>query len=466
MTVTIKHLLHSSVLFLLIVLPGQYFITDSLPVADETVYARFAYSIYQFQTFGKAGDPGQLPQPSAHVAPVLPAWMALNMFANTQFAQALACTIAKSTAADQCNQGVIAFKQMNLVYLALCFIVIWHLLLQLSGSLSLAYATCGLILVSGAPWYFADHYLTETLYVPVAFIFCLLLTRGLISARYGLFFLSGVVLGVLALIRPSFYYLFYILLVLLPVIVCLILKTNYTVKKTAGVTGLYLLGFILVVSPWMIRNYQLFDRPTITVGYGAFTLSSRVSYNAMTDREYLAAWVYWLPDFGDSLAEHLFGYEQTHRLDFGNTEGFIRKERQHIRLKVREQTQASISHHETGQEISPVSWLIREYVLNDFINHNKVTLVLAWRGIFVEKYFGLLGVLCLLLVCILNPGTHFRRDLLLISLPGVILLFFHASLTASIPRYNLIMLLPMAFSMACLLQGAVSAIRTKPDSIS
>jgi len=446
----LKHLLF---VFILVFIPGIFVVSDMWPVADETVYVRYAYSIHQHEVYGLAIDTSSKPVPSAHVAPAVPLYIAGFMLMNKPFSESIRCFIERKNKQKPCTDGFFAFKIMNLAYLAVCLAVSWYLLLVITGSKSLAYIVVALITLSGAPWYFADHFLTETLYVPLAIIFYLVFALSFYRSDFKGFLGSGILLGLLALIRPSFLYLFIVLFTLLPVILLMMKKSGTPVARMIiKHTFVFLAGFTLVVSPWMIRNYLTLDRATVTVGYGAFALSSRVAYNQMTDREYLAGWIYWLPDFGDSLAEDLFGKENTHRLDFGSPDGFINKNREDIRKEISKATGARLDYHEAGHQVSPVAWLLKEYVVKDLFNHIKVTLLLAWRGLFIEKYFGLTGFLAILWGLAGGLKGELRSYFLLFTFPIIILLFFHASLTASIPRYNLSLLLPMSFCMAVAVQ--------------
>jgi glycosyltransferase involved in cell wall biosynthesis len=440
---------HYLAVVLLTVLPGVILVTDRGPVADETVYVRYAWSLHQHGVYGLARDIAEIPEPSAQVAPGVPFYIAAFMKFDRAFADSIRCLIASNMNPDSCDTSFRNFKLLNLVYLALFMIMGWHLLRHITSSATIAHGAVFLILLSGAPWYYADHYLTETLYLPMAMGFYLVFARALHHGHRRSYIFAAGILGLLALIRPSFFYLFLILVCLLPVILCYRRrKTPMTGKLILGNTLIFAGVCVLILSPWLVRNYQALDRPAVTVGYGAYALSSRVSYNQMTNMEYLAAWIYWLPDFGDSLAEDIFGEEHTRRLDFGSADGFIADIRSRIREQASQATGARLGGHETGAVISPVTWLLREYVLGDPLTHIKVTLVLAWRGIFVEKYFGLLGLMAMCWALMGGLRNEQRDYFFTMTLPVVILVFFHAFLTASIPRYNLSLLLPMCYCLS------------------
>jgi hypothetical protein len=165
----------------------------------------------------------------------------------------------------------------------------------------------------------------------------------------------------------------------------------------------------------------------------------------MTNKEYMAGWIYWLPDFGDSLAEKLFGKENTHRLSFSSPESFYPAGRQKVDQRINE-----AMNDETGEKkySSKMDALMNIYIYPDLINHAKVTLLLAWRGFFVDKYFGFFGLFFIIWAIMGGIKEQFARYFQIILFPPFILLFFQAAISVSITRYNLIFLLPMSIAYA------------------
>jgi len=204
----------------------------------------------------------------------------------------------------------------------------------------------------------------------------------------------------------------------------------------------------------LARNAALFGQPSLTVGYAAQALSSRLSYNAMRDREFLAGWIYFLPDFGDSLAERLFAERDYARLKFGNPEGFLGSERARIRDAIEAATGVRPAHNAAGGERSPLAFALERYVLTEPWQHARVSLLLAWRGLFVEKLFGLAGALCLAGLLLFGRDRALEQQLALLALPGLLVLGFNANVSVNIPRYNMLLLLPMALAIAQVLLRA------------
>lgn len=437
-----RHAAHAVAVALLAYLGGMLAISDRGPIADELHYLAHAQSLHATGVFGLASPREPVAAPGARVAPALPGVIAALMALDPTLARAVQCAVL-----GPCPEGARgsfrSLKLFNLAWLAGALAGLFYLLAGLAGGPT-AWLTVGLVLLSGRPWYYADHFLTEGLYAPLMWLFCACFAIAWYRRQTKLAVLASVLLAVAALTRPS---LFYLPLFLAPLVVLLELRPGRFERAWLGKhVACLVLPFALVTAPWLLRNYVLFERAAVTVGYGEYPLSSRVSYNSMTAREYRAGWIYWLPDFGDSLARELFPREDYTRLDFGDPQGFIGTVRSQLRERMR-------------REPHPTRWLLREKVLGDWITHLKVTLLLAWRGAFVAKYFGLVGVVAMAAVLLWPRPSGPWRCYRAIALPPLVLLLFHAAISVNVARYNVSLLLPMAMAMAMLLVAVARAAR-------
>ena len=205
----------------------------------------------------------------------------------------------------------------------------------------------------------------------------------------------------------------------------------------------------------MIRNIILYDKPAITVGYGVLPLSTRLAFNRMTNEEYYIGFVYHLPGIGRLAAKSIFGQEPFDRLDYLK---YYKSERDIVRNEISKMVGSNISNYRREQEIIPLSLIINEYIFNDIVNHLKITLFLAWRGVFIESPFGFIGILFLIWTLFSSAKNDTHKYMYIIAFPPLIMLFLNAALTASIPRYNLILLLPMSIAITIGLMQIVNAI--------
>ena len=75
-----------------------------------------------------------------------------------------------------------------------------------------------------------------------------------------------------------------------------------------------------------------------------------------------------------------------------------------------------------------------------------VSLPIFWRGIFIGKYWGVLGLACFLLLMAYFSRPTVRR-LYLLSLPAWFLVGLHAFVSVNVTRYNLVLMPYYALAM-------------------
>lgn len=107
---------------------------------------------------------------------------------------------------------------------------------------------------------FANFLMSETLFV-FLLVASFVILKSLDARPPSLFFLLGMLMGILVLIKPNFI----IFLVALPL---MLFKTKIFLKQIALVVA----GFLILVAPWLIRNY---------VSFGSFSFSSNGGINLL-----------------------------------------------------------------------------------------------------------------------------------------------------------------------------------------
>lgn len=455
----VQMLMHMSGVIVMTFLIGLFYITDITPEADENVYMNHAFSLYKSGVFGVTDMQTGIPEPGARVAPLYPAILAAVMFIDKDVAASAECHLSSlRLEGSNCPDKFITVKLIQLILFSLFLGYIWLLLVKISASQIFAYLTTGLLLLSGAPYYFTNHYLTESLYLAPAFIFLLTLSIAILHKKLNYAVVSAAFLAIAALIRPTYLYLFYLLLFIFPVLFLVSRKYFSDIRQFIKFNLIFIIVFSLVIGPWVVRNNVHFDKFSITVGYSDKPLSTRVAHNDLTDREYLAGWIYYLPDFGDSLAEKLFGHETVQRLGFGNPQSIYPVGREKIVQRINTVMNAKESPEKYSSRLAA---LLKIYVYSDLLNHAKITLLMAWRGFFVEKYFGLIGLFFLIWAVAGGIKNLHARYFHLIILPPFILLFFQAAISVSIPRYNLILLLPLSIAMAAGIMAFINSVKKR-----
>lgn len=304
-----------------------------------------------------------------------------------------------------------------------------------------------LTLVTGEYAYYATLYLTENLVFPLFTLFTVLLVCAWRRPGVWVWAAAGASLGLLALVRPSFIYLGYF--ILLCQIAFVTLGRAGPSLVGAGRISAGVLGFVVVVGPWIVRNWMVHGIPAITDGYASFTLVQRVAYNAMTYHEWLVSWIFWLPVFGDKLAAYLFQPESYVRLSFEHPDSFYLVGNSALRAATLEAAGGLANH---------LDYLLSEYVLGQFGKHALVTLPLAVRGIWISSYPGALMLLLFVPILVLSIKKR-RYELAIFALPAWFMLGFHAFVSVNVTRYNLIMIPGLAAGSAVALMGLTERLR-------
>ena len=121
--------------------------------------------------------------------------------------------------------------------------------------------------------YYSVLMLSETLFTFLLFsVICILIQDVSYQKRLTRSGIAGALLGLAVLVRP-------IAAFLIPIIVVglwIVLKRRETLRRVLSVTLVFIVGYVVVVSPWLIRNNAVFGRPSIS-SLGAYNL---LFYNA------------------------------------------------------------------------------------------------------------------------------------------------------------------------------------------
>jgi len=117
------------------------------------------------------------------------------------------------------------------------------------------------------PFTWANSYiLTEVVFTFFLMCFVFLMVLGLREKKAWIFFLSGLALGVASIIRPT-------PAPYIAVVFVLIFANNRPIKPKLFVSAAVLIvGFLLIMSPWWLRNFELYHRfvPLSTEGGNPF----------------------------------------------------------------------------------------------------------------------------------------------------------------------------------------------------
>ncbi len=395
---------------------------------DQPLYLGIASDLVQtgIYTNGRLGEAGT---PGAYTAPLYPALVAALATLDPVLARDAACARkapADLIAACPASLGVLLPVQVALAVLTL--VLVWRSTLAIGGRPAAAW--CALLVAglgTGQYAVYASTAMTEALSLPLAAVAGLLLVLLVRRARWGLAVGLGVVLGLLTLARPEYLYLAAALGVV-GVVMAVVLASSRRLGAMLVVAGL-ICGIVL--APWSARNERLFGTTAPTYGYAGFILAQRMAYEAMTPTEWVAQWLYALPGFGPAAA-HMAFPDAVGRLGW--------QDRPDTFYMVGNTTMVQDLAKNAPNPADQVGYLLRRYALAAPLRFALVTLVMAWKALWVRKYFSLVTVP---LFAVIVWQAVRRRDRLWLAfvLPPLFVLALHAATSVATPRYSL-MLIP------------------------
>ena len=254
----------------------------------------------------------------------------------------------------------------------------------------------------------------------------------------------GSIVGLMTLARPEYLYLSY---GFIAVGVGLLVVRG---RKRIGLAlTLYVVGLYVVVGPWLIRNHYHFDSVSVTQGYSDIIIAYRSAYNRMSLPEWAAAFVYWLPGHGEALAAKLLPHSSYRKLgtdpaSYLYTEG----------TEIFHQGLAAVG----GDRDRLIGYLIKTEILQHPLKHAFASIPLAWRGILAGKYLAVPGLPCLFILVVASIRRH-DWILPVLLVPVAIMVGLYASVSASVPRYNVYLIYYYAIAVAWVVVSLIDRAR-------
>ena len=296
---------------------------------------------------------------------------------------------------DYCRQAYAPYRVLNLALLLAGALGVFWLVFRLTGVRGLAYLGFLMTAQSGALFDKADSFLTEV-HAAALIVAVAALSWTTATARRPLYAaLLGLALAALVLTKVIFVYLWMPIALMLVTADWLRRRVDWT---TAGLVGVLFAAHAIPVGGWMVRNYLATDDFSIVEARSAPVLGYRASYNTMTHDEWAAGFAYYLPLTRANLQSLGIPEKSFKRFDTGNEQGFRQIDRRrYLRRRAQlwtDDNPAIVSLDELGQRRWVNDTMAEEAIarlLADPVQHLKVSLLLAWRGVFTEAGLGLLS---------------------------------------------------------------------------
>jgi hypothetical protein len=308
--------------------------------------------------------------------------------------------------------GCLIFLYSDRVWLSLLFIV--------------------LILIDTQTYFAIMSGSTEMLARFLMFFSCLFIYGSAKYLKGYLGFLAGMLMGMLALTKAIFGYLIWPFAIGFVIVLWVKRKElNFPDKKRTILTAfklcaLTILGFYLIVFPWLWRNHQLSGRFDISYRAGE-VLGIRAAYDQMTGKEYMTSFLWWTPGrFWHPLFRKTLPADWYQNLDRNNPNGYyLSAKRRYLEFMK--------THKGPDAESQYAKTIMAEIAAKPF-RHLIVTIPMAYQGI----YFSIFGIFLFL-----GFGLAFYRWILSGDWIKIVALFpalycfgMYAFFSHNIQRYN------------------------------
>jgi hypothetical protein len=405
---------------------------------DQTYYLGIAYDLRHVgrytdgYVYATPAPDGTRP-PGMRFAPLYPAVLAVAATLDPSFDHALSCVV-EHPPGYVCPRSAPLVRMVQFALLCGFYLLLWWITQVVSGSRRVGWFALILGLFAAPALMGGVNYLmTENVTLFLVTAATAAAVRATVSVRRGFCLgLAGALLGLVALTRPAFEYLF-----LASAAVGVVLALLHANRRRGLVLAVsFVVGGCMVMLPWIVRNELVLSRPALSFGYASEVLVQRIAFDQMDWAEFGKSFICWLPD-GSGMGTLLWGpgacarFQLEPRADtfywIGNT-------------TLMDSTIAAaggLTHH--------LGYLVRTYIIPELPWHVMISIPMALHGISINHYWGLV----LAFVCAAVTWRALRtgdRRVLIVTLPGWFMLAFHAACAVNQVRYNLMLVVP--FSLA------------------
>lgn len=407
-----------------------------IPYADNVTYLAVAVPLYETGIFEDGNFKNTVLPPAEggegmFFAPLYPAFLSVLLFFSQSFLETARCSVEfiKPVHIEQnCDLDFTVMWFAQSVLGAIAAVFVWLTANALFQNKKISWIAWGLIITLNNFSAYAHIVMLEALIQPLFYALTYFMVMAVKHKDKRYSFIFGVLSGLLILTKSSFMYQTYFL-TSLGLVWALFQYRNKLFKKSITLVVLASLGTALVVGPWIYRNYSKIGIPAVTFGYGAFTLVQRVAYNEMSAKEWWIGWFYGIPSKGGAISEILFEREAYERWEFDNPIGFYQVGNRQLSYDTLEAAGGHENH---------LSYLIKNYVIDDIVWHTIVTLPIVFRGMWVFENWVFIPYLAFLYMCYIG----FRRNeylYIIYALPPWFMLGLHAFASVNVVRYNIIL---------------------------
>ena len=337
---------------------------------------------------------------------------------------------------ESCDQLFFYVKFTNCILFVICILYLFFSCYLCYPNRWLAFSvSCIVAIILSKEMTVSSHSepLAITCYSAVCFYFLKWIAKG--KNPYLNSTLAALFLSILILTRPVFLY--YIPIFIFLFILIYIRKNEHVRNKLKSLLSFSLL-MVLFITPWMTRNHYYFKEIDIANSGSVQVLSIRSEFNKMSNREYLAGFIYWLPIpiLGNKLQKSL-NSDVYQKFKVDNEFGFRQAGYYHGKQLV----------DSLGYKKAKSTYFRK--ILYSPITNIKMSLLFAWRGV---HYAFLFAPFFIILVYMSVRYEKYNHFFLIFSI-SLFNLLFHAFITHFNIRYGYPLVIGFAptFCIVCYL---------------
>ena len=423
--------------------------TWTLQDFDQPFYITIAYDLDKWGVFSN-GQVGEIdstytrPQSGMFFGPVYPMLLLAAMKLDPRFAEAVRCSVESDRGhRDEatCEAYETPMRLLNALLLAIGIVAIASTA-ELIFRRSAIFVLAGALALTAAAFEAGifSYVMTESTIFSIYSVFAWATVLAWRTGRTRHFVLSGGVLGLLCLTKPSYLIVFPIVVVLTLLYACW--RADRSWPRAAWRVLAFSLAFGCVVGAWVARNAVSVGKLGFTEEYGSAALIERFAYNDMTAREFLQAFGYCTPGLGDVVFDPVSGTDSMHRFVYFTNGSFF-----HVG---RDRRDALVKQY---RRLDPlISGIVREEMGANWWRHLLVSIPLAWCGMWTGWLASLFLVPLFAWAC-LRSVREKQPLLLLYAAPAVAMLGLDAVIGNHYTRYNLILIGPYAVGAASIISS-------------
>jgi hypothetical protein len=418
---------------------------------DQNFYISIAddldrYGVFSNGVLSDVDRTAERPAPGMFFGPVFPTLVYAVMKLDPHFAESVRCSLSADSGLRQgvaCKPDEAPIRVINALLLAIGVVAVastaelmfrqrW--MFMLSGLFALAALACEVDIFS--------YIMTEATIFSIYSMFSYGIVLAWKSGRTRYFIVSGGLLGLLCLTKPSF-------LIAFPLVATLstlyILKYREQRPHLVKLVLAFGLAFVCLTGGWMARNLVAVGKFGFTQEYGAAALIERFAYDDMSPREFFQAFAYCTPGLGELAFDHVNGADSMHRFKYFTKGSFFNVGR--------DRRDALVEKY--GRLDPLIAGIALQELRTGWWRYLLTSIPLTWCGMWAGWIAALLLVPLFAWACIGSMRTG-RLLFPFYAAPALANLVLDGLIGNHYTRYNLVLIGPYAVGAAAIISSLIA----------